>query len=460
MDRSFLWLREHPQLAAVGSFVLITLLITAVLGTVMARSGISLRPLIWFLGFLAIVAVPQGAVHCLDALLASGSKTRPAPELEPVRSRAAKDEETVGKASSSENSLQPVLWETVFGPNLDPDLVIDAKEGLEPVLADAEEAQLSFQATGESALAARFTHPNEAAAALNRYGAFFQFARASGSDGMGWTAKRFAGQGEWNHVVAAGNELYAWTGPTRESVLKSRVRALGPLVEEEIPEAGASGPGDSNEPAATPVSEKLRRHPAALAAFVAINLSAAVFWFFKGSAWAARERGRHGGEAVDMSSLRSRLLELNGQEAPIALTLGQEGNTLEANWRYGDARWFDLMRAHQTKRVHRLALLLDEKGHTVRVREYWSAFDASAGPDGVDMRWEMAKGMQFFAFEHRRVFGAQLDAAGKLTGELSKAYTFNLQELKGPVMDAVTGSGWTWQPVMWNAPAGLRWLTE
>jgi hypothetical protein len=34
--------------------------------------------------------------------------------------------------------------------------------------------------------------------------------------------------------------------------------------------------------------------------------------------------------------------------------------------------------------------------------------------------------MPFFEFEHRHVFGVQLDADGQPTGELSKAYTFNL----------------------------------
>ena len=60
----------------------------------------------------------------------------------------------------------------------------------------------------------------------------------------------------------------------------------------------------------------------------------------------------------------------------------------------------------------------------------------------------------------RRVFGMQLDKSGKPTGELSKAYTFNLQELKQPIIEAVTASGWTWQPVMWNVPERLRWLVE
>ena len=134
--------------------------------------------------------------------------------------------------------------------------------------------------------------------------------------------------------------------------------------------------------------------------------------------------------------------------------------TLEITWRYADVQWFDLMRAHKMRRTHKLELALDEHSHTARVREYWSAFDASAGPNDLRLNWTAARGMQFFEFEHRRVFGVQLDASGKPTGELSKAYTFNLQELKQPIIEAVTEGGWTWQPVMWNAASDLQWLTE
>jgi len=121
---------------------------------------------------------------------------------------------------------------------------------------------------------------------------------------------------------------------------------------------------------------------------------------------------------------------------------------------------FDLMRAHKMRRMHKLVLMPDEHSRTARVVEYWSAFDASAGPNDLRLNWTAARGMQFFQFEHRRVYGVQLDASGKPTGELSRAYTFNLQELKQPIIEAVNASGWTWQPVMWNAPRSLRWLTE
>jgi hypothetical protein len=129
-------------------------------------------------------------------------------------------------------------------------------------------------------------------------------------------------------------------------------------------------------------------------------------------------------------------------------------------YREDSKRSVALMGAHKMRRTHKLVLAFDEPDHKVRVREYWEAFDASVGPNDLRLNSTAARGIQFFELEHRRVFGVQLNASGQPTGELSKAYTFNLEELKEPIIEAVTASGWIWQPVMWNAPAGLRWLTE
>lgn len=443
--------REYPIASALVVFCSISAFLAVLLSFLMLRSGLSLRPLVFFFGFVAIIAVPQGAVHLLDALahakavreqsVATGASPSPAP------------------AAARRNTLAPVAWEIVFGPNADPSLITDAKRGLDYIVSDATEAKLSFNSAGESALAARLPTAAAAAAALNRYGTFFQFAQVTGSDACGWTARRFNGQGEWNHVVAAGNELYAWSGKNKEAVEANRIRALGPL-----PDAGTNsshfGATTTTDPSKTQVSTRLASNWRVMTVFLVINVSLAVFWFFKASAWSARQAPQTGARPEPAELLRHRLLAVNQQSVPVQVTTSPDGQTIEINWRYADAQWLDLMRAHKMRRTHKLVLALDESSRKVRVREYWSAFDASAGLGGAQLKWTAATGMQFFNFEHRRVIGAQLDASGKPTGELSTAYTFNLQELKQPIIAAVTGSGWTWQPVMWNAPDGLRWLTE
>ena len=53
-----------------------------------------------------------------------------------------------------------------------------------------------------------------------------------------------------------------------------------------------------------------------------------------------------------------------------------------------------------------------------------------------------------------------LDEQNRSKPELSYAYTFNLQEMKAPLIEAITRAGWTRRPTIWQGPAWLRWLTE
>lgn len=443
MDRLLQTFRDYPAIAGIAAFLLISLLLAFVLGVVMQRSGASLKPLIFFFGFLAIVGVPQATLHILDALAhrrAVNAQTVPPPDAS-------------GPKAPPDSALKPVPWEVVFGPSADPALVADAKRVLEAILGDSTEAKLSFSSTGESAMAARFPDAAAAVVALNRYGAFFQFGNATGSDASGWTARRYQGQGEWNHVAVAGNELYAWTGPTRDNVVAHRVRALGPIAEDAgaVPEPSAISKRQ--------ISTRISKNTPVMIAFLVINLLLAVGWFFKASAWSASvpPATTH---AVDLETLRQKLLAVNQADTPVVVNPGDAGDSLEVTWRCVDARWFDLMRVHQMKRIHKLVLEFDASSHKVRIREYWSAFDASAGTGGVRLDWKAAIGMQLFQVDHVRVVGVQLGPDGKPTGQLSKAFTFDLQKLKAPFIEAVTGAGWRWQPVMWTAPKPLRWLTE
>jgi hypothetical protein len=92
-------------------------------------------------------------VHLLDAFV----HARQIPQ-QPSEGVAA------STATAAANTLQPVSWDIVFGPNADPSLITDAKHSLDYILGDALEARVSFNAAGESALAARFANAETAAA--------------------------------------------------------------------------------------------------------------------------------------------------------------------------------------------------------------------------------------------------------------------------------------------------------
>lgn len=342
---------EYPVLIGIAVFLVISLSLALLLGLLMRRAGLSLKALVFWFGFMAIIAVPQIVVHLLDAFV----------HARQVRQQPPQEAKT-SIVTAAPDALQPVPWAIVFGPNANPSLITNTKVGLDYILNDATEARISFNAAGESALAARFPNPAMAAAALNRYGSFFQFAQVTGSDADGWTARRFNGQGEWNHVVVAGNELYAWSGSTREGVEANRVRALGDLPGEASSAGGAAS--HSSAPSKTQVSDRLSSSWRAMTAFLVINLALAVFWFFKGSAWSVKQPAQPGTRPQLAALLRDRLLALNRKEIPVQVIASPNDDTIEVTWRYADAQWFDLMRAQNA--AH--AQASDRIGRTQRHR--------------------------------------------------------------------------------------------
>ena len=111
------------------------------------------------------------------------------------------------------------------------------------------------------------------------------------------------------------------------------------------------------------------------------------------------------------------------------------------------------------RRTHRLQLRLDESRRRVRVTEYVSAVNASAGLGGLRLDWHKATGISFFEVRRDTVFGVQLDAQGRPTGALSRTLRFDLQALRRPAQELVLRAGWSWQPVLIDLPPPLRWLS-
>jgi hypothetical protein len=183
-------------------------------------------------------------------------------------------------------------------------------------------------------------------------------------------------------------------------------------------------------------------------------------YFFKGAAWAGSSPAKSGVAPVSSGELAARLESINSLDVPFRIERGERDGEFIATWRYADAKWIDLARAHGLRRVHRIKLALDPGSRTVRATDFSASYDWSAGRGGASLQWKSATGIIFFQQDHHRVFGLQLDEQGRFKPELSYAYTFNLQEMKQPLIAAVTQAGWTWRPVLWQGPKWMRWLTE
>jgi hypothetical protein len=174
-----------------------------------------------------------------------------------------------------------------------------------------------------------------------------------------------------------------------------------------------------------------------------------VFIFGRVASWAGGEPAVAGVTPVAREVLMQRLLALNRQDVPYAVSHGSRDNEIVIDWRYADAKWLDLMRLHGMRSGYRLVLRLDEGAHNARAQDRYASFEWSAGrgPNLAALKWNASLGITFYEYKHERVFGLQFKD-GKPTFDLSYAYTFNLNELKQPVIEIIRNAGWDFRPVI------------
>jgi len=173
------------------------------------------------------------------------------------------------------------------------------------------------------------------------------------------------------------------------------------------------------------------------------------FIFGRVASWAAQVPAASGVEPVATEALMQQLLSIDEQDVPYTLSRGTHANEIVVDWRYADAKWLDLMRIHGMSKGYRLVLRFDDGAHNVRAQDRYASFDWSAGrgPDLLSLNWQMSIGITFYEYQYERVFGLQF-RDGKPTFDLSYAYTFDLNELKQPMIEIVRHAGWNFRPVI------------
>ena len=344
--------------------------------------------------------------------------------------------------------------EKLFGPDVPAALIRHVKSGLPGILDEAEIAEAGVTMTGETVLIAQFPGKGEAKRAAAAYHRGFQLRNTSGDEETGWRATRGL-QGDFVEILRTGRQLFVWSGLTREA---ASARRAASNVAVQFPALAPAA-----RPALFPALQPLGKiFEPLLIKVVGILFLVALYtvWFFKGSGWASSAQPVARAPLSSADELVPRLMSINELDVPFAITKGPRPNELTADWRYADAKWVDHARAHGMKRSFRIQLTLDESSHTVRATDYVAALDWSAGRGGASVDWKAGLGIVFFQKEQHRVFGLQLDEHGRFKQELSYSYRFDLDEMKSPVMSAVTRAGWKWRPTVWQGPRWLRWLTE
>ena len=435
-------LRTHPGLLIWVILVCAIGVICLIVGTIMAKSGASLRPIYWFAGFALLVGLPQFFGHLGIAL---SDARRDDPKRAALATLdAGGDRESLRAAARS-----------LFGPDADPDLAADARALFSDAIAGASRARFASLPGGESLLVAEFPDFSDAQRAwvqylrvtgLNQVG-------GKGDTGVGYAVHRPTG--DRAYVAQVNNLLVVCTGPD-DGAIRRRMAAAG----FSLPRRAPLGPDPSGSTPATGKSVFGVIGFAGGVALFLVYLLVVVGYFFKGASWSASSNPKPGTPRLPEAEVRARIEALAQTNTPFRIERGTRDNELFVSWNFADARWLDLARARGLKRTFRTRLTFDATSGVVRTTDYTTDFEWSAGRGGADIRWKAEVGLILFQREYSKVLGVQFAPDGSITPNLSYTYTFNSRDLKDPLTAIVTQSGWIWRPVVWEGPRWLRWLTE
>src|SRR3546814_12841936 len=78
------------------------------------------------------------------------------------------------------------------------------------------------------------------------------------------------------------------------------------------------------------------------------------FIFGRVATWVSAVPAVPGIQPVAVETLMQRLLSINDQDVPYTISRGTHTNEIIVDWRYADATWLDLMRAHGMRKGNRL----------------------------------------------------------------------------------------------------------
>ena len=155
------------------------------------------------------------------------------------------------------------------------------------------------------------------------------------------------------------------------------------------------------------------------------------------------KRPQPGTPVLPAPQVRAALLSLNRPSAPYRIVDGAgEHVDLIAEWKIVDAQWYEIFAKAGLTKVFRIYLKLDEVNHLVRASDREYSVSWSAGVPSLSLSATAFKGqMQSVEFGTAYAFTETLGP-----GQVYK-YRFDTREIKGPLQEAVTRCGWTYQGV-------------
>ncbi|HVO84725.1 MAG TPA: hypothetical protein VMU60_09895, partial [Syntrophobacteria bacterium] len=174
------------------------------------------------------------------------------------------------------------------------------------------------------------------------------------------------------------------------------------------------------------------------------------FALFRGGPWAARISPPSWIAPVPAEAMRARILGINDLDLPFHVREGKRGYLI-AEWRLADARWTTVLEQAGLSIAHSVKMKLDPGRSRVKAIDSSKTVRWSRGVPGLSWSFSFFRGIDFGGFEKGAAYGL-LYKDGGWTFDRAYKYSYNLNEMKQPLLAAVVMGGWTYQPVITFIP--------
>ncbi len=150
-----------------------------------------------------------------------------------------------------------------------------------------------------------------------------------------------------------------------------------------------------------------------------------------------------GAPVLSADAVKQKLLAVNRPTAPYRIVDGKaDGVDLVAEWKVVDAQWYSIFEKAGYKKTFRILMKLDPEKHEVHALDKELEVEWSAGIPKLSIKASAFRGQK-----QEISFGAGYAFTEEAGPGQVYNYRFSTKELKTPLQDAVTSSGWTYKGV-------------
>jgi hypothetical protein len=174
------------------------------------------------------------------------------------------------------------------------------------------------------------------------------------------------------------------------------------------------------------------------------------FALFRGGAWAARIAPPTGVVPVQAEEMRGRILGINDLDVPFHVREGKRGYLI-AEWRLADAKWTTVLEQAGLSIAHSVKMKLDPERCRVKAIDQSRTIGWSRGVPRLSWSFTFFRGINFGGFEKGACYGLLYKDGGWIFDWAYK-YSYNINEMKQPLVVAVVMGGWAFQPVITFLP--------